>query len=295
MNNLFLLSRQQKVLRPLGLKFFKRLLPLCFCLVLFYLFTGCNKDSGSQQRENNQVNCVVSLSFEMETTTTARPVNKTDQQNLAPIDNIMALPHRERYAIEACYRSENERHFTMTLLTPTNPINYPANTADGYIKPDYKRMEVSAGVARYYDHSNNLIRTGNLDGNAAAVQKILEQVANKKVLTTAEFTQGLNIMRDSGMLVQHHENNLASIRLNNPDGSHCIQVLDKERQVAVGNFYYDGSGVLQSRSMLNFEGTAQQPILKNVFTEARYTSLENNIPMWVQRYASIDDFSINFQ
>jgi hypothetical protein len=264
-------------------------------LVVLQLGTGCKKDANNPSSQAFQSDCVISMSFEMETTTSARVATIADEQDLSAIDRIMALPHRERFAVQACYKANNEKEFTITVLTPENPIVYADHAADGYIKPDYHTLKVVNGMASYYDQSNNLIKTAPMEEDAAAIQHILQMVSNRKPLSTEEFTQGLNIMRDSGMLVQHHDNNLASIRLNNPDGSHCVQVLDKVRQVSVGNFYYDSSGALQSRSMLNFDGTAQQPVLKQAFTEARYTSLEKNIPMWIQKYSSFDNFSISFQ
>jgi hypothetical protein len=281
----------------LNSKIFPATILFCLGLATLYVWAGCNKDSTSQQDKNlySQLNCVVSISFEMETTTSARVVNASDLQELSQIDRIMALPHRERFAVQACYKADNDKQFTMTVLSPENPIVYPNNAADGYIKPDYHKLEVINGVARYYDQSNNIIRTASHEGDVVAVQKILQMVASRKPLTTTEFTQGINMMRDSGMLVQHHENNLVSIRLNNPDGSHCVQVIDKVRQTAVGNFYYESNGEMQSRSMLNFDGTAQQPVLKHAFTESKYLSMEKNIPMWIQQYSSFDNFTITFQ
>jgi len=290
----FTLITIQKVIKMLKSKIYPIVILTALGLTIMLIWASCKKDVNAQ-RIDNQSNCVLSMNFEIETTTTAHVVNPTDEERLAPIDRIMALPHRERYAVEVCYKSDNRKEFSMTVLTPENPITYPNNVADGYIKPDYHRLTVADGMSKYYDQNNNLIRSSPYESDVNVVKQIVDMVANKKSLTAAEFTQGLNIMRDSGMIVQYHQNNLASIRLDNPDGSYCIQVLDKTTQAAIGNFYYDNTGKLQSRSMLNIEGTAEQPIVKHAYFESRYTSVEGEIPMWVQQYSKFDHFSLNLQ
>jgi hypothetical protein len=268
------------------------------CLVLI-LESACKKDivnpPGLPKTILDRSQSILFVSFEVETTTSARTVNSSDEALLAPIDEIMAIPHRERYAIEASYKAGNQKEMAITRLTPHDPIVYPSNIADGYLQPDHHRLIISNGTASYYDEANNLIRSVSHSSDANAITKIVDMVANRKSLTDIEFEQGLQIMRDSGMVMQNHANNLVSIRLNNPDGSHCIQVIDKTTRAAVGNMFYDASGVMQSRSMLDVDGNATNPIVRRAFMESRMTSIQGEIPMWVQHYSTFDNFNISYQ
>lgn len=268
------------------------------CLVLS-MESACKKDlanpTGLPKTILDRTNSILFISFEIETTTSARTVNSTDEALLAPIDEIMAIPHRERYSIEASYKTGNQKEMVITRLTPKDPIVYPDNIADGYLQPDHHRLIISNGMANYYDEANNLIRSVSHSSDADAITKIVDMVANRKTLTDIEFEQGLQIMRDSGMVMQNHANNLVSIRLNNPDGSHCIQVIDKTTRAAVGNMYYDALGVMQSRSMLDVEGNATNPIVRRAFMESRMMSIQGEIPMWVQQYSTFDNFNISYQ
>jgi hypothetical protein len=59
--------------------------------------------------------------------------------------------------------------------------------------------------------------------------------------------------------------------------------------------FYDASGVMQSRSMLDVDGNATNPIVRRAFMESRMTSIQGEIPMWVQQYSTFDNFNISYQ
>ncbi|MCW5924706.1 MAG: hypothetical protein KIS77_20475 [Saprospiraceae bacterium] len=266
-------------------------------LACLSIWLGCQKELNGNNGSSgvlNRTDCVLFMSFEVETTTAARTVVPSDFAQLEPIDQIMALPHRERFAVEVCYKSSGQKDLSMTRLTPTEPINYPKNTADGYLAPDYSRLIVVNGVATYYDQFNNVMRSGSHSPDADAVIHILDMVANRKPLTDAEFNQGLQIMRDSGLAIQEHQNNLVTIRYNYPDGSYSVQALDKSTRAAVGNLHYGPNGKLQTRSMLDVEGTAQNPIVRRAYMESFITSMVGDIPMKVEQYSKFDNFTLTF-
>ncbi|MBX2891429.1 MAG: hypothetical protein KF734_10910 [Saprospiraceae bacterium] len=267
-------------------------------LACLSIWLGCQKELNGNNGSNgvlNRTDCVLFMSFEVETTTAARTVVPSDFAQLEPIDQIMALPHRERFAVEVCYKSSGQKNLSMTRLTPMEPINYPKNTADGYLAPDYSRLIVENGVATYYDQFNNVMRIKPQNSDALAVQDIVDMVANLKPLTDAEFNQGLQIMRDSGLVMQEHQNNLVTIRYNFPDGSYSVQALDKTTRMAVGNLHYGSDGKLQTRSMLDVEGTAQSPVIKRSFMESFITSMIGNIPMKVEQYSKFDNFTLTYK
>ena len=257
---------------------------------------GCRKEipGNSPGKGLNRTDCALFLSFEVETTTMARTVHDADYAQLEPIDRIMAMPHRERYAVEVCYKNGGQKTLSMTRLIPTEPINYPNNTADGYMAPDYSRMVVADGVATYYDQFNNVMRSEFYSSDADAVQGIVDMVASLEPLTDAEFSQGLQTLRDNGLDMQEHPNNIVTIRHVHPDGSYSVQVIDKTTRVAVGNLHYNPQGALQTRSMLAVDGTAQNPVIRRSYMESFITSMIGDIPMKVERYATFDNFTLSY-
>jgi hypothetical protein len=276
-------------------KLILKLIALFALLNLALLELGCQKEIASGNKKGmsmNRSDCALFVSFDMETTTVARTVNDADYALLEPIDRIAAMPHRERFAVEVCYKDTGQKEFSMTRMKPLEPIVYPNNASDGYLVPDFSRLVVANGVATYYDQFDNVMRTKSQASDILVVQDIADMMANRKPLTDAEFEQGLQIMQNGGLVMQNHSNNLVTIRHDFPDGSYSIQALDKTTRVAVGNLHFGPNGQLQTRSVLDVEGSAQSPVIKRSFVESFMVSMIGNIPMKVERYATFDNFAL---
>lgn len=262
-------------------------------ILLALIWQACKKDA-PKQALSYRTGCSVFVSFEMETTSSVELIHPSDKALLDTIDLMMLLPRRERTAVEACYKTDGTSEITMTNLAPENPIELPTNSPDPRLKPIYKSVKIVNGEATYYDALGQSIGFGITGGgDVATVQKFVEMAVNRNPVSTEQFIGALRMMRDSaGMLLQEHSNNLVSIRINNPDGSHCVRVVDKITQAAVGDFAFAADGTMLSRSLTKVEGTAQDPVLKRTFFESRIRSISDKTDLWSRQTVDFDNFSI---
>lgn len=262
--------------------------------LLFWV--GCHKDSPLTKLSNSKIqdrsNSVLYLSFEMETTTLAKTVDGADYALLEPIDQMMALPHRERYAVEACYKSNGDKVVSMVRQTPHDPITYPENTADGYLAPPYSRLTIENGSITYYDQFDQVMGYNGVSTDATSITQIIELVTNQNTLTDAQFNQGLQLLGTNGAQLQQHANNLVSLQYDLPDGTKSIQVIDKTTRAAVGNLHYDAAGGLLTRSMLDVSGNFNAPVVNRFYMESFMTSMVGNIPMKIVQYADFENFDL---
>jgi hypothetical protein len=249
-------------------------------------------DDQNGGKSQNRTDCNAFICFESETTTYGRLVNQADGTRLKPEDHLLMMPHRERYKIEGCYKTDGSSEIIVTYLTPQNPIVYPVNTVDAYYKPDYSKVVMINGWATYYDQAGAVMRSGPYDFDLQMVNSIVDAVSQRQVPTQAVRDKIFELLQANDITKPVDGNsNLITMKQNNPDGSYTIQLIDKTTLGMVGNIAHDASGSITNRTMIDIGGTAENPILKSILFDSRFQAVSDpDIPLRLVRYSQIDNF-----
>jgi hypothetical protein len=279
---------------------FRWLLPSAFALSVLLLGWYCKRESvptiptdPNSGGTLNRSECAAYVSYQSETTTYGKVINDADAALLQPEDHLLMLPHRQRYSVEACYKSDGNSTVVINYLAPNAPIQYPDGTVDAYYQPDYTKIIINNGWATYYDQSGNELRSGDTDFEQQSVLKIVEAAA-RQVPTQAARNKIFELMQTNNVIADTNPNdNMVSVRVDEPDGSHTVQVIDKSTLCFVGNFSYDAAGVLTNRTLLDIEGTAEEPIIKSMLIESRFQAVSSAaIPVRLMQFSQFDNFTI---
>jgi hypothetical protein len=259
---------------------------------------GCNHASEDPITNGNgstgsRSDCSVFMSFEIETTDLMRAVDPADDALLQPEDRALALPYRERRRVSACYRADGTREVVIEMLTPANPINYPANAVVMRPPVGYAKLVMADQTATFYDAQGGVIKTEGVDQPSEQVLEIVATMAQRQALTGAESAVAFEAMANSGMMVQRNPNDRYALMVKpESDGSRTEIIIDKQTQTLTGTFLYAADGTLESRTMMNIQGTADAPILKNILFEMPFTAISSDIPMRYIRHSDVHNFTI---
>jgi hypothetical protein len=239
--------------------------------------------------------CNAYVEYQSETTTYVRLVNQGQASLLKPEDHIAMMPHRERYSVEACYKSDGSTHIVINYLTPNDPIVYPDSVADAWYKPEYSRVEMSNGWASYYDKEGNLMRTGRYEEDLAAIENIVASMGKRNIPTQAVRDKLFEkFVENNAIEAYDTQTGIFTMRANNPDGSYTIQAIDKNTLSLIGNFGYDAAGALQTQTILDIDGTAEAPVIKKIFMDRlSHAVSSSDIPMRITSVSVFDNFIFN--
>jgi hypothetical protein len=278
---------------------FPRRLIIAATFLFFALLTWyCHRDpvwvnGNPENLPQPRTDCAAYLSYEDESTTYGKLVNPSDASLLKPEDLLLLMPHRERYRVEACYKSDGSDEITITYLKPENPIVYADSIANAWYQPDYSKVVMKNNQATYYDQYDAVMRMGTYDPDLQLVQKIVRSAQLRKSPPDPLIQEKiLELLKDNQVSIETSNPDYISFRKNNPDGSHTTQVLDKRNLAIVGHFNYDAGGKITQRLLLDISGDVSHPVLEQIqFDFLMHAPSSTSIAVKMVQQSSISNFN----
>jgi hypothetical protein len=280
----------------LKMRFPRRLIIAATFLFIALLTWYCHRDpvwvnGNPENPPQPRTDCAAYLSYEDESTTYGKLVNPSDASLLKPEDLLLLMPHRERYRVEACYKSDGSDEITITYLKPENPIVYADSIANAWYQPDYSKVVMKNNQATYYDQYDAVMRTGSYTHDQGIIDGIVQAALARQIPSEARKQQLFDLLKNNQVTTESADGKQVIVRVNQADGSYSRRIIDKNTMAAVGQFDYDQEGKLQTRLLIDVDGTDASPVVKNVLFESRFKAISSDaIGVQLIKYSQISQF-----
>lgn len=241
---------------------------------------------------------VVSIQYEVESTSYAATLDKGQEANLKPIERAYCLFRTDRAKVDVCYSKDGTYTMTIENIPSKGTSKYPDGTIGIDQNVTYSKAVVENGEVKIYDASGGLlISEKDVDNVVADNQKLVENIKNFSPFQSGELDKLVHVLKAQGYEAQESEDNkyVSWKQKNLVTGGYSINVIDKKTGFLAGIQEYDSQGAKTAKMMIGVEQKGKSIDLKRYLLMEFFTSPISNVKMTRVYQSVYENFKLSMR
>ena len=256
------------------------------------LLFSCN---GSDDSAFTNCGGDISIQYEVESTSSAVCLSKSDASKLTPIENVYAMPRVNRSKVEVCYSKDGTYTMTIENVKPKSNTPYPEGTLGVRTNPTFSKAVISDGEVKIYDERGQLTSSEKDDAIIDENRKLVEQILKYKPLGKSELDKLVPVLKANGYEAKESKDQkyISWKQPNvNKDG-YTICVIDRATSFLAGIEEYDAKNNKVAQTIISSENNDGKINLKGYLLAENFVTPSSKTRMKRIYQSTFENFSLS--